>query len=113
MEEGHHSPAGGHPVTPSPRARALVEALHDVSSNEKRWEIVQKALDEERAETIRHVELGHRAIRLEIERREQEASIDKNRRALAGLMGVHEHPDPHPEPHIVDPPGDRDDDWGV
>jgi hypothetical protein len=33
-----------------PRTRALVEALRDVLANEEAWALVQKFLDEERAE---------------------------------------------------------------
>jgi hypothetical protein len=37
-------------VTISERARRLVEALHELSSNEARWMVAQAFLDEERAE---------------------------------------------------------------
>jgi hypothetical protein len=37
----------------SDRAKALVEALHEPFSNEKRWIIAQKFLDEEKAEATK------------------------------------------------------------
>lgn len=42
-------------MTPSPRARRLVEALHEPTSNEERWEIVETFLAEEREETLERV----------------------------------------------------------
>lgn len=39
-------------TAPSPRARALIEALHEPTSNEERWALAQRFLDEERDEAI-------------------------------------------------------------
>jgi len=38
---------------PTDRARRLNEALHDVFSNEQRWEIIDRFLKEEREEAVR------------------------------------------------------------
>ena len=52
---------------PSQRARALVEALHEASSNEARWMIVDECLREERDDaTEYHVGTGRAAIPAEV-----------------------------------------------
>jgi len=76
----------GAPVTISPRAKALIEKLHNLGKLDDLWEAAQSALDEEKAEAIAGLQAKSEERREAL--RQAESTLSGELRQTPHLRGV-------------------------